>query len=321
MRKIISVVVALLILSLFSCVNVDNDGVKIIDNDVDQNVENIQQGEKDPKVVIYYEDANSRSAIECVISDTSTKFDADLKSVDLLNFKIHAVKQVEKASTVSDTMKFTICGKEYEVNHKFAYRLPIISSEKEYLKNLAESNLYKSDDIIIEYRSSTNEILNFTRYDINTSYKPTKYVSEAEIQNTVINFLNDLYGDDYMKDYELSFCELDSSKGIYSVEYMRNIHGFTSDNYVYVSLYADGIIRSLIFKNKGIYDRIESEVSKKTFDKAYNYMIELLNNADLEAFEDDIDVIVDSKGDCFLKFVVPSGNSLNRYYVNLNQFQ
>lgn len=272
-------------------------------------------------IVLYYEGGGSRDAIEEATNNTSTQIKVYLKPAVFLDFQIDMGKKIEKADTTPDTMTFTICGKEYEVKHKYASRLPLANSDKDYLKELSDIDLYSSDDIIILYRSSTNEILHFTRNDIYTSYKPTEILSESEIQEVAMRYLHELYGEAYMNNYDLDWCDFDSSKGQYSIKYSRNSFGILEGDYVWVSLYADGIIKRVLFKNKGVYDRIESEVSQEMIDKANKYMTELFTEADLQiVFEPEL--VINTIGDYYLCFYVSNGsNTLDRYYVSLNQFQ
>jgi len=316
MKRLISIALVLSTLFLFSCTVNENN------NDVSKNKKQEDETQDQDKIVIYFEGSETRSFIEAVIADNESKeVNATLMSVSKLSFDIDNESDIDKATTTPDTMKFSIQGKEYEVDYESTHRTLVANSDKKHLKEISDFVSYKSDDLRVEYRESTGEILKFMRSDVSKSFKEEEFLAENEIADIAQKYLNELYGEEYMKDYVMSSCTWDSKTVSYILRFWKYVGGVKTNSYVAMHICPDGTIKSMTFKNKGVYDNAANEVSQEMIDKAYKYMTDLFNEAGLQAVLDP-DVLMSTVGDYYLCVNVSNGsNTLDRYYVNLNQFK
>ena len=320
MKRIVSILLVLSILFLFSCAQTP------IDNKSNVGENNKNDRPSDSKILIYYQDEEGyRSPGMEAVSAYLERENATFKSSALLSLDMSlpsAQTQIDKPDTTPSKMTFNFFGTEYEVEHKKTYRCAISVANDEKLKKISMFDVFSSDDLFIHYRSNTDDII-YISFDNLLDYVPKESLSEEELITIVQNKLGETYGEEYIENYEFESCQRHTKYEYYYVKLARYIHGYRSGDFIKVAIYPDGTLLSWSFNHKGIYDDVEANVSKEAIDKAYKYMKETIEDERLTLIEGMTKIWVNYDGEYYLQVCAkPQDKPYAElyYYANLNQF-
>ena len=245
------------------------------------------------------------------------------RSVNYLSLDIDYI-DMDRLEIAQDILKLNILGKEYEMDYVRSSRTQYSSSKDEDTKKAAYRDMYRTADkkVVVRYRPGINEISDYHFYGtLGKDYQiPSVALTEQEVADMALDYLTQVYGEEYMSEYAFRSCTLLTGKeAYYSLNFVRKINDWDSGDIIIVSLYPDGTLMSFSLPYIGIYDNVEQNISKEAVEKAYKFMKETIEDETLTIQEDKIDIYVDYNGDYYLKVHVAT--CAEGYYINLNYFE
>lgn len=216
-----------------------------------------------------------------------------------------------KSSATDDTIDVSINGKRYTAEYYETYKPKVLANDK--FGDSVNYDLYKTEDISIERRTQTNQILFFS----DSSKKDVSgTMTESRVREIADSVLKSVYGQD--ADQEYIYTEIcDGNPYPNNVIYTKYVWGVPTNDTIVISLNGNGELGYINARMLGAYNDAEKNVTKEEVDNAINYLNEKLSEKyDIAKTQ----LIINSNAEYYIEAYVVSktpDNYMGTVYVNI----
>lgn len=298
MKKLLMCISFLLVIAMLSACQANNvENSNSSSNEIEKNAEQPTDAKKEPVKYVMYAafsaGAGENSSIDAERPDIEIKPSAEK------NFNITTREYVNELSNdPTNTKKFKVAGKTYEVAYLRSYNTPLSSSAK-FNKVGKLSQYYSSaEKITIEAIDETNEIVLFM--DSNVNRRAEGDLSKAQAEAKAKEIFESIYGSESLKNYsfEISLVETQNEK-YYKAEYSRYVYGLKTEDNLSLKINMEGKLASFTALKRGTMNNAEQDLTKEEIDNAIKAVNEKFSAS--WTVSNDHYIVIDSNGDYYLR--------------------
>lgn len=194
----------------------------------------------------------------------------------------------------------------FDPQHEIFYE----KSECSYLKGSSGEygtfysmyDIYISGESRYDYLHGTDILCQYFGYRDDGVQMETVPTTQEEAKKMAGEFIDSVYGEDFVSNYEIHAIVEDNGMYAYQVVYVRMVAGYKTDDTIAVYIDYDGSIKVLKAPNVGKYDYLIDRISKEKVDSAKDILLSKLQSFDIEDFQVvGMAIITDRVGNPYLK--------------------
>lgn len=303
MKKYLSIILALLLLTLTGCTQVP---------DPEESIE----------YSIYCEESAPKKAIsEIAVIDSSQK--VQYAKSKLANFAYHTPGEIEKNSNAEPTRTFTFGEQTYTFHYCRSYGDTWMNSALSHLKEISILDEYETDQeqgdyVRIRWIRGTNMIndyLNYTASEVESGDFTTDQATRQAEKDLV-----EFYGKEIASRYTLDSVSVDPTFGnSIFVSYRYMINGYISGDSILLTYNLCGELESLSASGIEMFSHVTKELTAERLEKAETVLKASIPE---EVEQGRAVIILDNEGVPYLRingtYVYSSGETkITQYYINI----
>lgn len=286
MKRIIAIICTILSFAMF---------VSCVENRVEEDQGSESATEKEPvKYVIYTDHSLGNTATDGGDSQIETK-PATEKTFSFKN-----EKEIERLDSAVNTYKFTVAGKTYEAKFSKSYETAAGAAEK--VRKYSKYNTYfepMTTKIYITVNDTTGEV-EFASVGFDIRYVDGD-LTEESAKEKADSIIKGMYGEDALDGYEYDGAiksDTQTAKQI-SVDYVRKVWGFDTEDTISVNLNMQGELLSINALGRGSMLNAEEEVTKEEIEAAIA-VLKSKYSANW-TIGDNATLVIDTEGDYYVR--------------------